>query len=629
MTQQQPNSDVLPPGAIVGDYVIRSIIGAGGFGVTYRAEHVRLAKEFAIKEYFPRGFAWRHMQIVSALTQGEKTYRWGLDRFLQEARALARFHHRAIVGVSNIFEANNTAYMVLTYERGRDMRAWRASLGRAPTQAEFDAILRDLLDALGELHATGLMHRDLAPDNILIRTDGTPVLLDFGAARQALGEQSSDVSAIIKVGYSPMEQYTTQGRAQGAWSDIYALGATLYCMIVGSAPPESTQRMIEECYEPLAKRGLTDYRPEFLAAIDRALHLRANDRPRTITEWRAALEAGSLSLPPAIKPQPAEVRTFSDIAPPVSPVKSVTPARSRRSLQLIALTILLGVGGIAAFALRPTRQIFAANTCDGLAAIPFDKTSRVPGLEPEQVDARRAVSICRQELASAAPADQARIKAQLGRALRISGDAASAEPLLAEASAARHTEAMVLYGDLIETGSRPNEVEACRLYKEAAHIGSPNGKASFASCLRRGTSATTRDDRAATALYREAAEAGARDGMALFSVALRDGLGVTKDAAEAVTWAERAAKLGDARALFILADLYELGSGVKADHNKSVELYSSAKPQLEKMFAAHINDAGNVLGLMYRDGLGIRKDEVKAAELFQTSAERGSSTGMA
>ncbi|MCB1550034.1 MAG: serine/threonine protein kinase, partial [Hyphomicrobiaceae bacterium] len=176
----------LPIGAeIVGDYLIEGILGSGGFGVTYAARDVRLGTRVAIKEYFPSDFGTRDgtLSIHPKSGRHAELFEWGRTGFLDEARTLARFDHPAIVRVIRVFEALNTAYMVLKFEEGQSLKSWLDGLARRPTQDELDRIVGPLLDALEVLHASDFLHRDIAPDNIIVRPDGSPVLLDFGSAR--------------------------------------------------------------------------------------------------------------------------------------------------------------------------------------------------------------------------------------------------------------------------------------------------------------------------------------------------------------------------------------------------------------------------------------------------------------
>jgi hypothetical protein len=294
----------LPKNTVLdGSYRIDRIIGSGGFGVTYRAEDINLKTTVALKEYYPGEFGQRD-QNLSVRPKSERhkaTFDWGRTSFLREAQTLARFRHPGIVRVSRVFEANATAYMVMDFEQGQSFEAWLESLGRQPTQAELDRIAAPLLDALETLHAADLLHRDIAPDNILIRQDGTPVLLDFGAARRAVAEMSHALTGIIKVGYSPHEQYAADGRYQGPWSDLYALGATLYKAVAGKKPEESTLRMSDDRMLPAAEVGKGAFRPGFLAAIDACLAVTAAKRPQSVSALRPMLLSDGPATPQEIK----------------------------------------------------------------------------------------------------------------------------------------------------------------------------------------------------------------------------------------------------------------------------------------------------------------------------------------
>ncbi len=295
----------LSSGTRVDQYIIHSILGAGGFGITYLAEHQVLGKMFAIKEYFPRDFGFRDGTTVRAATDGEGTYRWGLDRFLQEARALARFRHPAIVDVTNVFEDNGTAYMVLAYEQARDLRVWLSSLGRMPTQEEIDRLATPLLDALELIHSANLLHRDVSPDNILVRSDGSPVLIDFGSARDAVRGRAQAMSMVVKHGYSPPEQYTSDPGKQGPWTDIYAFAATLYFAVSGARPMDATARFVQDGFLPVTQSAKGSFRRSFLEAIDLGMQLRPEQRPQSIALWRPLLTQQSILVSPAEIPSQA------------------------------------------------------------------------------------------------------------------------------------------------------------------------------------------------------------------------------------------------------------------------------------------------------------------------------------
>jgi hypothetical protein len=183
--------------------------------------------------------------------------------------------------------------MVMRFEHGRSLATWLTSLGRSPTQEELDAIVAPLLDALETLHAQNFLHRDIAPDNIIVRADGTPVLLDFGAARRAVAEATRALTGVIKPGYSPHEQYTSNSRLQGPWSDLYALGGTLYHAVTGQAPEEATLRIGDDRMPSAVKAANGDYRPRFLAAIDACLKVIPSERPQSVARLRTMLPGQS------------------------------------------------------------------------------------------------------------------------------------------------------------------------------------------------------------------------------------------------------------------------------------------------------------------------------------------------
>ena len=265
------------------------MLGSGGFGVTYLARDEKLDKLFAIKEYFPSDFAYRNGATVRAREPREDDFSWGKARFVEEARILARFAHPNIVDVVQIFDAHNTAYIVEEYLGERSLKKWLDDIDGPPTQEELDLLLEPLLNALEVIHRNDVLHRDIAPDNICIRDDGSPVLFDFGSAREAVAQRTRTVSAVVKPGYSPPELYSTRGKDQGPWSDIYGLAATLYYAVTETKPEEATERVLADDYVSARKTAKGSYRDSFLDAIDRGLQLAPSQRPQSIGEWRSAL----------------------------------------------------------------------------------------------------------------------------------------------------------------------------------------------------------------------------------------------------------------------------------------------------------------------------------------------------
>ena len=282
----------IPPGTRIHDYRIDRVLGEGGFGIVYLATDVFLERQVAIKEYLPSSMAARAGKSLTVLVKSpvhEETFLIGLRSFVNEAKLLARFDHPALVKVHQFWEENGTAYMAMPYYQGPTLKAALAKLGRVPTESEVRAWLMPLLDALEVLHNAHCYHRDIAPDNILL-TDHGPLLLDFGAARRVIGDLTHALTAMLKPGFAPIEQYGEMpGITQGPWTDIFALASVLYAAISGGRTMASVERLLNDQMRPLATVAAGRCGNAFLAAIDVALAIHPKDRPQSIAEFRALL----------------------------------------------------------------------------------------------------------------------------------------------------------------------------------------------------------------------------------------------------------------------------------------------------------------------------------------------------
>jgi serine/threonine protein kinase len=283
------HQNALPLGSMLMEYRLDSVLGAGGFGITYLAHDNNLQKDVAIKEYLPGAVAVRGSGgTVLPTTSGlEKEYRWGLERFIQEARTLAKFSHPHIVRVNRFFEANGTGYMVMDYEAGEPLKAW-LQRNPFPPEPALRAMLAPLLDGLEKVHGAGFLHRDIKPDNIFIRQDGSPVLIDFGSARQAVAGATHALTTIVSPGYAPFEQYTTSAE-QGPWSDIYSLSGVLYFAVTGQSPPDAITRMKSDALTQGLGSARMRYSGPFVDAIGWGLALEEGARPRSVAQWREVL----------------------------------------------------------------------------------------------------------------------------------------------------------------------------------------------------------------------------------------------------------------------------------------------------------------------------------------------------
>ena len=381
MPDQSPDvqyRQALPAGYQLHSYRVKKVLGVGGFGVTYLAEHTRLGHNVALKEYMPNEFAVREGTTVHPKSRTDKDdFQWGLTRFLDEAKILIQFKHPNLVRVMDYFDANNTAYFAMEYEVGEPLDQVLRRRGRL-TEPQLRHLLLPIVDGLKMVHRAGYLHRDIKPANIFIRRkDESPVLLDFGAARLAMGQKSKSMTAIASAGHSPPEQYESDGN-QGAWSDIYSLSAVCYSAITGEIPVEAPRRLISvvrNAPDPLPKLvdRFEDYSQSFLNAIDVGLSIVEDNRPQNLDQWLRLLNgeaAGGDSRRPR---QPRAVASPAAGSPPAmaaprEPKKATASGRKRMSrvvagavgVAVVALLVALGLNERIPWPMRTaTPQQFA------------------------------------------------------------------------------------------------------------------------------------------------------------------------------------------------------------------------------------------------------------------------------
>lgn len=363
----------LRAGQSVGRYTIVSVLGHGGFGITYRATDQQLGRDIAIKEYLPAALAVRQdgATVLPRSKSSADDFAWGRDRFVAEGRTLAALHHASgIVRVHDFLEANGTAYLVMELLGGGTLHDRLVRQGTLDAAA-IDRIVRPLLDGLEQVHAAGFLHRDIKPANILLDGDGRPTLIDFGASRAAVAGRSQAMTAVFTPGYAAVEQFTAA--TQGPWTDIYGLAATLHHAIAGQAPPNSIDRMLDDSYAPLAGTRPA-YPPGLLAGIDAGLAVRSADRPQSIAAWRSLL----LQSGPVDAAATSVMRAAPFTAPAVA-----APARKRRGLALAA-------GGVAAVAALVGAYLGLSPSPVPTPPIAVAAPPVPAGPSPQEVAARRA-----------------------------------------------------------------------------------------------------------------------------------------------------------------------------------------------------------------------------------------------
>ena len=277
---------------LCGKYLVGDVIGEGGFGITYIGFDLNLEIKIAIKEFYPNGFCSRETASTSNVTsysgtQAETFDKWK-QNFVKEAKSLAKCAHLpGIVGVKDFFQENNTAYIVMEYLEGETVKEYIAGQdGKIPVE-QMLVLLKPVIDSLAQVHRTGLIHRDISPDNIMMTKNGGMKLLDFGAARDFTKEEEKSISVLLKHGYAPEEQYRTKGK-QGPWSDVYALSATVYKCITGITPPESMERMRKDTLKRPSEFGIK-ISSKIENALLKAMSIYAENRYQSMEEFSQAL----------------------------------------------------------------------------------------------------------------------------------------------------------------------------------------------------------------------------------------------------------------------------------------------------------------------------------------------------
>jgi serine/threonine protein kinase len=381
----------LPAGTRLRNYELISVLGHGGFGITYYARDTTLGREVAVKEYLPTSLALREngTTVVPRSTQLAEDFIWGRERFLEEARILATLEGvPSIVRVYDYLEANGTAYMVMGLARGETLDQ-RLKRDKQLAPAVIERMLERLLGGLEEVHKAGFLHRDVKPANIILDAKDNPTLIDFGASRAAMADRTAAMTAIFTPRYAAAEQLTSD--KQGPWTDIYSVSATLYHSITGRAPPSSLERALNDTYEPLAGLSLAGFSAGTLPGIDAGLALRAKDRPQSIAVWRDVLSStdasdgdatvvrrvkpGAVPKPPGPAPKtPGPVPHTA--APPAPPSAGSEPSQllaiaGKNRIKLYAgvmvAILILAVGGYLVFATKsaPSPTPFGDQKADG------------------------------------------------------------------------------------------------------------------------------------------------------------------------------------------------------------------------------------------------------------------------
>jgi len=666
--------DTLPNETQLHWYRIEQVLGQGGFGITYLARDTNLDHAVAIKEYLPVEFATRapDLTVRARSQEHQHRYDWGLEGFISEARTLAKFDHPNIVRVHSVFEHNGTAYMVMRYEQGENLHT---VLGHRKTlpEKELLGIVFPILEGLQHIHDAGFIHRDIKPDNIYMRRDGSPVLLDFGSARQALRD-SRTLTILVAPGYAPFEQYYSSSDQQGPWTDIYGLGATLYRAVSGVTPVDAIARSkgilgsTRDVLVPASEVGRGRYSERFLAAIDHALKFNESERPQSISEWTAELR-GTMAPPDvaatanhevtqvrsALESGTTELR--SDKTNSASATGQASPDRPREDGGSTTLRFWQGATAAAIIGL------IAAVVLPMLSRMPNPAAEAVPAENPmREQDARLAerekelenalarLERDRQDLDEQSRINEAEKVALAEERRRIERD----EQELISKSAAiaddrreldeetarldRDREQLARDSEKLEAAQRELAKEESDLRERLAAVSKREAALAKAKApsppskkteqkqpkltreqqLERGLAAYDAGRYGEALGHLEPLARGA-DAQASFLVGRMylNGSGVHRDAVEAIRWLKSAAEKGSVSAAFELGVIYSAGNDViPKDEVEAVKWFRRAAENGDA-------PAMNALGVMYATGRGVAENHAEATRWYERGAKRG------
>lgn len=389
----------LPLGTRLAEFEIKGFVGEGGFSIVYLAWDHSLDRRVALKEYMPASLAARDggLQVSARSERHLETFDAGLKSFINESKLLAQFDHPSLVKVYRFWEQNGTAYMVMPFYEGVTLKQAVLSMAEPPDEQWLRRLLEPLTAALRVLHDVQCFHRDVAPDNVLLLAEsGKPLLLDFGAARRVIGDKTQALTVILKPGYAPIEQYADDpAMKQGAWTDVYALAATVYWSVTGKTPPTSVGRVVNDAYVPLVQCAADCYSRQFLVAIDHALRVLPDQRTPSIERLRDELGLGiptarADAVPRAtLDPDATVLLNAPRFEPTASPSReeALSETKRKRGLGMVfaASAVLMGALGIAWWTQRPL-------DAPKVAARPAPPPTQVPVPPPSPAPAPTATS---------------------------------------------------------------------------------------------------------------------------------------------------------------------------------------------------------------------------------------------
>lgn len=633
METQPTNTQALPPGTRIEEFVIERILGSGGFGITYLATDTALGRQVVIKENLPVQFCFRDthsLTVAPRHTTGEDAdnFQWSLENFSREAAMLASLDHPGIVRVLRSFQTFGTAYFVMPFVQGvafDQLITQRQEKNQPFTEQELRGLLERMLDALGYLHDRGIYHRDIKPANLLITMEGIPTLIDFGSARQRLSERSMTV--IESAGYTPFEQHQSRGNV-GPWSDLYALAATLVKAITFETLPKAADRVLGDPWPGLVANSwiAVHYSSQFLSSIEKALAPLPEHRWQDAREWQDNLQTGipMVGIAENTLPQPpvSDVATWKADDPATEKIIEaenlpVAPALWNPNTSAILSLILIPLVGVFLHARNARalgmpedekRNMWWFYGLALLIAVTMLLTG-VSGLIKLYLLAYLVWYFTlgrKQERLVKAQFGKNYLRKNLFPPFLIGFGCLLAAVIFVEGlhSMAREEDDQSYSAEVASSGTveETGEDLAISYYNRGVEYANGDG--------------VPQNYEEAVKWYRKAAEMGQISAMNNLGACYADGLGVPKDIEEAAKWYRKAAEMGSSIAQRNLADSYLNGNGFAKDQTAAIGWFRKAAMQ---------GDAYSqyMLGVSFSGVEGIPEDLPEAVKWYQKSADQG------
>ena len=618
----------LPIGYRLQEYQIDRVLGQGGFGITYLATDVNLDKQIVIKEFFPREFSSRESNVYSILShKGEENevYQYLMKKFLSEAKILASFSHPNIITVTRFFEENNTAYFIMDYVKGESLKSYVERNGSL-SQDNIEKVIIPILEGLKSVHEKSFLHRDIAPDNIYLTIDGKPMLIDFGSAKNTIGDESKSLATIVKAGYSAPEQYISSSIHTKA-TDIYAIGGVIASMISGETPPEATKRQLElyndmlDPLEILFNKHKNNYSKSFIEAVYKSMSIKSKDRFQEVGELQYALVMG-------------------DDAPPMDTInkplnsKNIEVKKKKSLLFILPIILLVAVGVIySVFFNNEKVENRDINNTKLLSDVnktvvkeeeinttkPLSDINKTV-VEKEEINTTKSLSDMNKTVIKKEPKNPISVTYNLALmydyGAGVKENKGKAIKLYSEVCEFSHSLACKRLGEIYENGDgvKKDINETIKLYKKSCDLNNDLACNNLAYIYTRGIE---KDIGKAIKIYQKSCDLNNSLACKNIGYIYEKGKDVKQNINKAIKTYIKSCNLGNASICKNLGFLYLKGTKVAQSITKSILFYTKS---------CDLNNSTSCtnLGVLYDYGDDVKKDKNKAVKFYKKGCELNS-----